>query len=249
MSGNKNAIVTGSSRGIGRAIALRLGKMGYNVIVNYAKDSSKAKAEEVVVQLREKGVGAIAVQADVGEFADCERLVKEAISFFGERIDALVNNAGISFNKPYADTSWDEIVSTVKVNLLGEMGMCKAALPYLVDHEETACIVNVGSVASLIPVVDSTPYCASKSGVLGLSRGLASELAPRNVRVNTICPGIIQTDILGPVSEETVQAFAAGVPLGRIGNVEDIAGAAEYLLTAPYVTGQVITPNGGVVMQ
>lgn len=248
MSGKKNAIITGGSRGIGRACALELGNMGYNVVVNYTSASSEAKAAEVVELLKAKGVDALAVRADVSKYEDCKRLVAEAVAFFGERIDALVNNAGIQVNKKFLDVEWDEIVNIINVNLLGEIASCKAALPYMVDHDD-ACIVNLGSMASLVAVADAVPYCASKTGVLGLSRALAAEIGHRNVRVNTICPGAIQTDMLAGAPKENLDALAATLPIQRIGEPEDIAQAMRYLIEASYVTGAVISPGGGAVLQ
>ena len=245
----KNAIITGGSRGIGKAMALKLGEKGYNVVINYRSDSSKALTEEVIEEIKsEYGVEALAVQADVSKFEDCEKLVKEAVDFFGEeKIDALVNNAGITNNSNFIDLQPEQYEAVINTNLVSMMHMCHLALPYMVDRD--TAIVCTASVGGLTGVINQADYCAAKTGVIGLCRALALEFAPRKVRVNSIAPGMIMTDMLRGVNQDEVNALAATIPLGHIGEVEEIAGALEYILTADYLTGQVISPNGGFVLQ
>ena len=245
----KNAIITGGSRGIGKAMALKLGEKGYNVVINYRSDSSKALTEEVIEEIKsEYGVEALAVQADVSKFEDCEKLVKEAIDFFGEeKIDALVNNAGITNNSNFIDLQPSAYEAVINTNLVSMMHMCHLALPYMVDRD--TAIVCTASVGGLTGVINQADYCAAKTGVIGLCRALALEFAPRKVRVNSIAPGMIMTDMLRGVNQDELNALAATIPLGHIGEVEEIAGALEYILTADYLTGQVISPNGGFVLQ
>ena len=222
----KNAIITGGSRGIGKAMALKLGELGYNVAINYRSDSSKQLTEDLIEEIKsEYGVEAIAVQADVSKFDDCKKLVEAAVEAFGEQIDALVNNAGITNNCNFIDLP----------------------LPYMVDRD--TAIVCTASVGGLTGVINQADYCAAKTGVIGLCRALALEFAPRKVRVNAIAPGMIMTDMLRGVNQDELNALAATIPLGHIGEVEEIAGALEYILTAGYLTGQVISPNGGFVLQ
>lgn len=244
----KNAIITGGSRGLGKAMALKLGELGYNVAINYRSDSSKQLTEDLVEEIKsEYGVEAIAVQADVSKFEDCERLVNATVEAFGEEIDALVNNAGITNNCNFIDLQPEDYERVINTNLVSMMHMCHLCLPYMVDRD--TAIVCTASVGGLTGVINQADYCAAKTGVIGLCRALALEFAPRKVRVNSIAPGMIMTDMLRGVNQDELNALAATIPLGYIGEPEEIAGALEYILTADYLTGQVISPNGGFVLQ
>ncbi len=244
----KNAIITGGSRGLGRAMALKLGELGYNISINYRSDSSKQITEDLVEEIKkEYGVEAIAVQADVSKFEDCKKLVDTTIETFGDTIDALVNNAGITNNCNFIDLQPEEYERVINTNLVSMMHMSHLALPYMVDRE--TCIVCTASVGGMTGVINQADYCAAKTGVIGLVRALALEFAPRKVRVNAIAPGMIMTDMLRGVNQDELNALAATIPLGKIGDVSDIAGALGYILEAPYLTGQVISPNGGFVLQ
>jgi len=244
----KNAIITGGSRGLGRAMALKLGESGYNISINYRSDSSKQITEDLVEEIKkEYGVEAIAVQADVSKFEDCKKLVDTTIETFGDTIDALVNNAGITNNCNFIDLQPEEYERVINTNLVSMMHMSHLALPYMVDRE--TCIVCTASVGGMTGVINQADYCAAKTGVIGLVRALALEFAPRKVRVNAIAPGMIMTDMLRGVNQDELNALAATIPLGKIGDVSDIAGALGYILEAPYLTGQVISPNGGFVLQ
>jgi len=244
---NKTAIITGGSRGIGRAMALKLGEMGYNVVINYRSESSKALSDNLANEITEKyGVKTLVVRADVSKYEDCEALVKATVETFGDRIDALVNNAGITNNCNFIDITKEQYTAVIETNLMSLLHMSHLALPYMVDHDSN--IVNISSVGGLIGVINQADYCAAKSGVIGLSRALAMEFASRKVRVNVIAPGMIMTDMLRGVNQDELKALAALIPQGYIGDVSDIAGCLEYILKAPYVTGQTISPNGGFVM-
>lgn len=243
----KTAIVTGGSRGLGAAMVQKLGALGYRVAINYHSDSSAGLAAELVEALTTMhGVDAIAVQADVGRYEDCQRLLQAATDRFGEKIDVLVNNAGITNNKNFIDITCAQYDRLMATNLMSAMHMCHLALPYMVDRE--TCIVNVSSVNGLTGAVNQADYCAAKAGLIGLTRGLALEFAGRKVRVNAIAPGLIQTDMIKGVNQEELKAAAAGIPQGYIGDPSDIAGCLEYIVCAPYLTGQTISPNGGFVM-
>ena len=232
----KNAIITGGSRGLGKAMTLKLGELGYNVAINYRSDSSKQLTEDLVEELKsEYGV------------EDCEKLVNAAVEAFGEEIDALVNNAGITNNCNFIDLQPEEYERVINTNLVSMMHMCHLALPYMVDRD--TAIVCTASVGGLTGVINQADYCAAKTGVIGLCRALALEFAPRKVRVNSIAPGMIMTDMLKGVNQDELNALAATIPLGHIGEPKEIAGALEYILTADYLTGQVISPNGGFVLQ
>lgn len=245
---SKTAIITGGSRGIGEAMSLKLGELGYNVVINYRSDSSKELTEKIVEKIKsEYGSEAIAVQADVSKFEDCEKLVKAAVDKFGDEIHALVNNAGITNNSNFIDLEPEKYISVINTNLISMMHMCHLTLPYMVGHE--SCIVNTASVGGMTGVINQADYCAAKTGAIGLSRALALEYAAQKVRVNSIAPGMIMTDMLRGVNQDELNALAATIPLGRIGDVSDIAGCLEYILTAPYLTGQTLSPNGGFVLQ
>ena len=237
----KNAIITGGSRGIGKAMALKLGELGYNVVINYRSESSKKLTEDLIEEIKsEYGVEAIAVQADVSKFEDCEKLVNTAVEEFGEEIDALVNNAGITNNSNFIDLQPEDYERVINTNLVSMMHMCHLALPYMVDRDTS--IVCTASVGGMTGVINQADYCAAKTGVIGLCRA-------RKVRVNAIAPGMIMTDMLRGVNQDELNALAATIPLGKIGETKEIAGALEYILTADYLTGQVISPNGGFVLQ
>lgn len=244
----KTAIITGGSRGLGRGMALKLGELGYNVVINYRSDSSKALSDDLAKEITDKfGVETLVVRADVGIYEDCEALIKATIDKFGDKIDVLVNNAGITNNCNFIDIKKEDYINLVNVNLISLMHMCHLALPHMVDHDSS--IINISSVGGLVGVLNQADYCATKSGVIGLSRALAVEYAGRKVRVNVIAPGMIMTDMLRGVNQDELNALASTIPLGYIGEPEDIAGALEYLVKSPYVTGQVLSPNGGFVMQ
>ncbi|MBP3240031.1 MAG: 3-oxoacyl-ACP reductase FabG [Oribacterium sp.] len=249
----KTAIITGGSRGIGKAMALKLGELGYNVVINYVSDSSKAKAEEIAEQIKKDyGVEGLVVRADVSKYEDCEALVKAAADKFGENIDVLVNNAGITNNCNWIDIKHEQYEKVIATNLMSLLHMTHLVLPHMINHsdKEHQCqIVNISSVGGLTGVINQADYCAAKSGVIGLTRALALEFAGRGVRANAIAPGMIMTDMLRGVNQDELNALASTIPEGYIGDVSDIAGALEYILKAPYLTGQVISPNGGFVLQ
>ncbi len=250
---SKTAIITGGSRGIGKALSLKLGELGYNVVINYRSPSSKAKSEEVAKEIEEKyGVKTLIVKADVSKYEECENLVNETVKAFGDHIDCLVNNAGITNNCNWIDIKKEAYEQVIATNLMSFMHMSHLVLPYMVNHsdKEHQCnIVNTSSVGGMTGVINQADYCAAKSGVIGLSRALALEYAKKGIRVNAIAPGMIMTDMLRGVNQDELRALAATIPEGYIGDVEDIAGALEYILKAPYLTGQVISPNGGFVLQ
>ncbi len=244
---SKTAIITGGSRGIGHAMSLKLGEMGYNVVINYRSESSKSISDDLAKEITDKyGVETLVVRADVSKYEDCEALVKATVDKFGDKIDVLVNNAGITNNCNFIDITKEQYTAVIETNLMSLMHMCHLSLPYMVDKD--TCIVNTTSIGGLIGVVNQADYCASKSGVIGLTRALALEFAGRKVRVNGIAPGMIMTDMLRGVNQDELNALASGIPQGRIGDVSDIAGCMEYIINAPYVTGQTISPNGGFVM-
>lgn len=243
----KIAIITGGSRGIGAAMTEKLGEMGYNVVINYRSDSSKKLTDELCSKLKDKyGVDTLVVKADVSKYEDCKTLVDAAVKKFGDKIDVLVNNAGITNNCNFIDITPEQYTNVINTNLMSMLHMCHLTLPYMVDHD--SCIINNSSIGGLIGVINQADYCAAKSGVIGLTRALAMEFASRKVRVNAIAPGMIMTDMLRGVNQDELKALASTIPQGYIGEPSDISGAMEYIIKAPYLTGQTISPNGGIVM-
>lgn len=234
------AVVTGGSRGIGRAIALELGRAGARVVVNY--HSNGAAAEEVVAQLPH---GGIAVQADVGTTEGANALVDAAVAFGG--IDVLVNNAGITDDNlalRMSDDQWDRVMST---NAGGCFRMCRAAMQVMFRKRDGA-IVNLVSVAGLRGNPGQVNYSASKAAIVGLTRSLAKEMGRRNVRVNAVAPGFVQTDMVAHVDPKVLEGAKDLIPLKRLAEPEDIAPLVRFLAGpgARYVTGQVIAVDGGM---
>ncbi len=244
----KYAIITGGSRGLGEAMALRLAKMGYNIVINYISDGSAPKAEAVLKKAKDEyGAEGLAVQADVSEVDGAQKLVDEAMKAFGDNLEVLINNAGIQQNAYYVDTPIEKIHRIVQVNLVSAMNMCSLVAP-IMQQNKKGCIISMSSTGGLMGVEMQTVYCATKSGIIGLTRGLALELAGDGIRVNAIAPGGIETDMLKELPRDVYEGAKQAVPLKMFGQPSDIADLMEYLVNAGYVTGQTISPNGGVIM-
>lgn len=246
MKNKKTALVTGSSRGIGRAIATLFARNGYNVVINYNKSEEKAK--ELYEILTNEGLEVRIFKADVSKKEEANALVNYTIGQF-ENIDVLVNNAGISKPSLFTDISyeqWDEVMS---VNLNSVFYMTKKALQYMLPNL-SGKIINVSSMWGLVGGSFEVDYSASKAAIIGLTKALAKELGPSNIKVNAIAPGVINTDMLNDLSEDTLQALKEETPLMRIGEPEDIAKCALFLAGegGDFITGQVISSNGGFVI-
>jgi 3-oxoacyl-[acyl-carrier protein] reductase len=242
----KTALVTGASRGIGRAIALALAEQGANVALNYRASAQAAEAAcRTVTAL---GVEAIAVEADVAQAADVERLVKSALDRF-ERIDILVNNAGIvrdGLLLRMSEDDWDAVLAT---NLRGAFLCTKAVLRGMV-RQRSGRIIAISSVAGVMGNAGQANYAAAKAGLIGFTRSVAREVASRAITANVVAPGFIETDIWAAVSQEAREKFLGLVPLGRPGSAEEVAGVVAFLASdrAAYITGQVLNVDGGMVM-
>ena len=242
----QTALVTGSSRGISRAIALELDREGWAVCVNYL--AHREAAEDLVRLLRAEGWEAMAVRADVSDRDAVEAMVRTAQAELGP-IELLVNNAGISYQGLFQDTSneiWDR---TLAVNLTGARTAAQAVLPHMLS-EKRGCIVNISSMWGLRGASCEVAYACSKAAIIGLTRSLALELAPSGIRVNCVAPGCIETDMVRVLGEETRAMLVEETPLGRLGTPEDIAHAVAFFASekASFLTGQVLTADGGFIV-
>ena len=243
---NRVAIVTGASRGIGRAIALELAKRGAAVVINY--NSSAKSAEEVVAKIEAEGGQAAAFQADVSNFEEAAKLVKFAIDTFGN-LDILVNNAGITRDgliMMMKEADWDAVLDT---NLKSTFNCAKSAVRHMM-RKRYGRIINIASVAGQMGNPGQTNYSASKAGQIGFTKALAREVASRKVTVNAIAPGFVDTEILDAMPAETLEAALKMVPLGRMGTPEEIAHAVAFLADerSAYITGQTLGVDGGMAM-
>lgn len=243
---NKVAVVTGASRGIGKAIALSLAGQGANVVVNYA--GNEEKANEVVNQIQSLGRDAFAFKADVSNQKEVQEMVKETIEKFGS-IDILVNNAGITKDNllmRMKENEWDDVMN---INLKGVFNCTKAVTRQMMK-QRSGRIINVSSIVGISGNPGQANYVAAKAGVIGLTKSSAKELASRNITVNAVAPGFITTDMTDKLSEEVQEEMLKAIPLARFGEPEDISGVVTFLASekSGYITGQTINIDGGMVM-
>ena len=239
----KTALITGSSRGIGRATALRLSREGYAVCVNYLE--RRDKAEELVNIIRSEGHSAICCQADVSDRKAVDAMVDKAREELG-RIELLVNNAGIAKQCLFQDMTPDYWQHMFAVNLGGVFNCVQAVLPAML-HEHSGCIINTSSIWGQHGASCEVAYSSTKHAIIGLTRSLAQELAPSGIRVNCVAPGVIDTDMVQVLGQDTLDMLAGDTPLGRLGRSEEIASVVAFLASdaASFITGQVITADGG----
>lgn len=242
----KVAIVTGASRGIGRACAVALAREGASVVINFAGNSEAAAQTLALVQ--EAGGEGLLVQGDVRNPEDCEKLVNAALDKFG-RIDILVNNAGITRDNIVARMKFEEWQDVIDTNLTGAYNCTRAVIRPLLKQKSGGRIVNISSVVGLAGGAGQANYSAAKAGLIGLTKSLARELAARQITVNAVAPGFIETEMTKALPESVQESILSQVPLGRAGTPQDVAEAVVFLCTgAAYVTGQVIAVDGGLVM-
>ena len=242
----KTALITGASRGIGAAAACALARDGWAVAVNYR--SSREKAEALAAQIRQQGGVALAVCADIGDPDQVESLFETVESQLGT-VGALVNNAGIAQQKLFTDitpTEWDELF---RVDVKGVFLCCRRALPAMIRRQE-GWIVNISSMWGQVGASCEVHYSAAKAAVIGLTKALAKETGPSGIRVNCIAPGVIQTEMNGYLSPETLDALREETPLEMLGTPQDVAEAVRFLCSpeARFITGQVLGVNGGMVI-
>ena len=242
----KCALVTGGSRGIGRAVCLELARQGARVAVNYAGNA--AAAEETVKACQDLGAEAFAIQADVADAAACDAMVKEVLARFG-RVDILVNNAGVTRDGlmlTMKESDWDTVLDT---NLKGAF-QCMKAVYRPMMKQKYGRVVNLSSIVGVRGNAGQANYSASKAGLIGLTKSLAKELAARKVTVNAVAPGFIDTDMTAALPEKAREAMLASIPMGRLGQAEDVARAVAFFAgdESAYVTGQVLCVDGGMAV-
>ena len=242
----KTVVITGSSRGIGRACAILFAKNNYNVVINYNK--SKELAEELFNDLKEAGYSVDIFKADISNRFEAISLINHCIGKFG-KIDVLINNAGISQNKLFTDITDDDWNKMMGTNLNGIFYTTQKALQYMLP-ECSGKIINISSIWGMVGGSYEVHYSTSKAAIIGMTKALAKELGPSNIQVNCIAPGVIQTDMLNDIDEEIIEGLIEETPLMRIGTVDDIANCALFLASdkSDFITGQVISPNGGFVI-
>lgn len=237
----KVAIITGASRGIGREIAKQLARNKVKVIANY--NQSEKEAKELKAELEKENIEIDIIKADVSKRKEAQELVKFVLDKY-KKIDVLVNNAGISEYKMFIDETdedWNKIINT---NLYSVFVMSQEVIPNMVHYKE-GCIINISSIWGMVGASLEVLYSISKAGMNGMTKALAKELGPSNIRVNAIAPGIIKTDMNANLTQEELKNLEKEIPLERIGKAEDIAKCVKWLIEDNYTTGQVISINGG----
>lgn len=243
---NKTALITGASRGIGKAIAELFAQNGYNVVINYR--SSDAKANELFEKLRSNNRSAMLIKADVSIREQVDEMYSKIKSAYGV-VDVLVNNAGIAEQKLFTDVSEDDWDNMFDINVKGMFNCTQAALSDMIANKYGK-IINISSIWGLVGASCEVAYASSKAAVIGFTKSLAKELGPSNICVNCIAPGIIDTDMNASLDDDAINELKEHTPLIRLGSPEDIANLALYLASdkADFITGQIISPNGGFVI-
>jgi 3-oxoacyl-[acyl-carrier protein] reductase len=242
----KNAIITGASRGIGRAIALAFAKNGANVVINYR--SNDEQAESLVKEIESYGVKAIKVKGDISNYSESEVLINTAISEL-KTIDILINNAGITKDGLFMRMKEEDFDSVINTNLKGTFNTSKAIISHMLKAR-SGRIINISSVVGVIGNSGQANYAASKAAVIGLTKSLAKEVGSRGITVNAIAPGFIQSDMTEVLSDKVKETMLSNIPLKTFGKGEDVANLAMFLASdmASYITGQVVHVDGGMVM-
>ena len=239
----KNVFITGSSRGIGLAIAHKFASLGANVVLNSRGEIS----EELLAEFKPYGVKVLAISGDVSDFADAKRMMDQAIEELGS-VDVLVNNAGITQDTLMLKMTEEDFEKVLKVNLTGAFNMTQSVLKPMIKAREGA-IINMSSVVGLMGNIGQANYAASKAGLIGFTKSVAREVANRNVRVNAIAPGMIESDMTAVLSDKVKEAMLAQIPMKQFGQAEQVAEVTAFLASQDYLTGQVLAIDGGLTMQ
>lgn len=240
------ALITGGTRGIGKEIALKLSREGFDIAINYRKESDELKS--LKEKIEDNNVKCLFVQGDVSNFDDCERFVKETVEGLGS-IDVLVNNAGITRDMLLMRMKKEDFNQVIDTNLVGTFNVTKNVISYMMKARK-GNIVNISSVVGISGNAGQTNYSASKAGIIGFTKSLAKEVASRNIRVNAVAPGFIETSMTDVLKDEVKEEIAKNIPLKRMGKAEDVANVVKFLVSkdSSYITGQVINVDGGMLM-
>jgi 3-oxoacyl-[acyl-carrier-protein] reductase len=242
---DKVAMITGATRGIGKQIALTLANEGYNIVLNYRTENDELK--QLKNEIESKNVKCLAVQGDVTNFEDCKQMIESAIKEFG-KIDVLVNNAGITKDMLLARMKEEDFKQVIDVNLVGTFNMTKNVISYMMKARNGR-IINISSVVGIAGNAGQTNYSASKAGIIGFTKSLAKEVASRNILVNAVAPGFIETNMTDVLKQEVKDEIAKNIPLKRMGTPQDVANVVKFLASedSSYITGQVISVDGGMI--
>lgn len=243
---DKCALITGATRGIGKQIAITLAKQGYNIALNYRKENEEL--ENTKKEIEKIGVQVLAVKGDVANFENCENFVKQVIERFGQ-IDVLVNNAGITRDTLLMRMREEDFKQVIDTNLVGTFNVTKNVISYMMKARNGR-IINISSVVGISGNAGQTNYAASKAGIIGFTKSLAKEVASRNITVNAVAPGFIETQMTAVLKEDIKEEIAKKIPLKRIGTPQDVANVVKFLASSDssYITGQVIHIDGGMLM-
>lgn len=243
---DKCALITGATRGIGKQIAITLAKQGYNIALNYRKLNEEL--ENTKKEIEKIGVQILAVKGDVANFEDCKNFVKQVIERFGQ-IDVLVNNAGITKDMLLMRMKKEDFEQVIDTNLVGTFNVTKNVVPYMMKAR-SGRIINISSVVGISGNAGQTNYSASKAGIIGFTKSLAKEIASRNILVNSVAPGFIETNMTDVLKDDVKQEIAKNIPLKRMGTAQDVANVVKFLASddSSYITGQVINVDGGMLM-
>ena len=243
---DKCALITGATRVIGKQISITLAKQGYNIALNYRKENEEL--ENTKKEIEKIGVQVLAVKGDVANFENCENFVKQVIERFGQ-IDVLVNNAGITKDMLLMRMKKEDFEQVIDTNLVGTFNVTKNVVPYMMKAR-SGRIINISSVVGISGNAGQTNYSASKAGIIGFTKSLAKEIASRNILVNAVAPGFIETNMTDVLKDDVKQEIAKNIPLKRMGTTQDVANVVKFLASddSSYITGQVINVDGGMLM-